>query len=327
MEVNISKFKDYEKIDFEVEVVTPLFMGGAEKEKAEIRGSSIKGLLRFWWRIANGNNYKSIKEMYKAESKIFGNTDNSSNFKIKIKSINNQPKSTNLPTGKTFNVKGHNLGIIDYLAFGSLRDFKNYIKQYYPEGTKFAISFTFYDKNAKKEVLQAFWLLEKYGGLGAKSRNGFGCFKIINGDEKLNDVKLKKEIYNNAEPKDFLIFSKEVKNFKLPNSSSNSKNYNSWVDALSDAGLVYRKARLALEPRHVYHRRAKIGLPIIAFKEPISDKYKKEYKEGRLAKPLFLHVSKIKETEYQSSILVVPYTFNGNFDKKFWEDFFKNFPS
>jgi CRISPR-associated protein Cmr1 len=32
------------------QVTTPLFCGGADGSSAELRPSSVKGVLRFWWR-------------------------------------------------------------------------------------------------------------------------------------------------------------------------------------------------------------------------------------------------------------------------------------
>ena len=49
----ISRFKGMESQEFEVEIVTPLFLGGADPNKAELRAPSIKGALRFWWRALN----------------------------------------------------------------------------------------------------------------------------------------------------------------------------------------------------------------------------------------------------------------------------------
>ena len=33
-----------------IEVVTPMFLGGADQSPDGIRPSSVKGALRFWWR-------------------------------------------------------------------------------------------------------------------------------------------------------------------------------------------------------------------------------------------------------------------------------------
>ncbi|MCS3901815.1 type III-B CRISPR module RAMP protein Cmr1 [Methanococcus voltae] len=40
----------YETLNFNCEIISPIFCYGADKESPEIRASSIRGALRFWWR-------------------------------------------------------------------------------------------------------------------------------------------------------------------------------------------------------------------------------------------------------------------------------------
>ena len=59
-----------ETIKFECEVITPMFLGGADGKGAELRAPSIKGALRFWWRAMNG--HLPLKELHEREAEIFG---------------------------------------------------------------------------------------------------------------------------------------------------------------------------------------------------------------------------------------------------------------
>ena len=59
-------------ITFECEVITPMFMAGADGTTPELRAPSIKGALRFWWRAMNG--HLTLEAMRKAEGEIFGDT-------------------------------------------------------------------------------------------------------------------------------------------------------------------------------------------------------------------------------------------------------------
>ena len=72
-----------EKIIFNCRSITPMFISGVEDNDKEVRASSLKGLLRFWWRAIN---YKlPLEELRKQESSIFGGTDeNSGRSKIVI---------------------------------------------------------------------------------------------------------------------------------------------------------------------------------------------------------------------------------------------------
>lgn len=336
--IEISKLKT-EKITFECEVVTPMFIGGANKEDAELRGASIKGLLRFWWRVINGYKFNNVKEMLKKENEIFGSTENSSSFDIKLFSSNFQTSKNSLSPGIRYKdsitiidrntgnryKKEINLGIIDFLAFGSLIEYNKekksniYLRRHIPVNTKFEIHILFKNSKYLKDILQSFIMLSKHGGIGSKSRNGFGCFKILNNNKLLDQYKIDNKIYENIEPKSFLIFSNKTKKINLP------RTYDTWENALSYVGLLYRDSRLKLDNKHNYENRSKIGLPIIAKGEANAE----PYKNLRLSKPLFLHVDKIKDNEYKSHLFLLPYQFKKlenqgtiyYFDQEFWDKF------
>jgi CRISPR-associated protein Cmr1 len=142
-----------------------------------------------------------------------------------------------------------------------------------------------------------------FGGLGARSRNGFGSLFCAT-SEKLT---LPQALVNITE-RSFTAFSSKAKIYKFPES-------NTWTDALSDAGLVYRDARLKLEDRHTFLRRSLIAMPIEAKNERIPDSIRK----GRHAKPYFIHVGKLVNGKYQGQILFVPYRYFDK-DKAFSED-------
>ncbi len=60
---------------YQIDIITPCFCGGAEPEKqAEIRSSSIRGQLRWWFRVLGG--FKSLAHLSlpEQESRIFGPT-------------------------------------------------------------------------------------------------------------------------------------------------------------------------------------------------------------------------------------------------------------
>ena len=82
MGINIEQYSNLPKEEFEVEIITPLFLGGADKVKSEIRPASIKGAIRFWWRALYGYKFDSIEEMAEQEGLIFGSTEMKSSFSI-----------------------------------------------------------------------------------------------------------------------------------------------------------------------------------------------------------------------------------------------------
>lgn len=53
MSINISRFINREPAEFTVEVLTPMFLGGANGD-AELRAAPLKNAIRYWWRITQG---------------------------------------------------------------------------------------------------------------------------------------------------------------------------------------------------------------------------------------------------------------------------------
>ncbi len=60
----------------EYQLITPLFGGGVTPGEIDpvtaIRGTEIRGQLRFWWRACRAGQYKDLQEMKKAEDTIWG---------------------------------------------------------------------------------------------------------------------------------------------------------------------------------------------------------------------------------------------------------------
>ena len=123
MEIYVPRFKNVEEKIYTLEVITPMFIGGADKKVAEFRIPSLKGVLRFWWRALYGKKFDSLVKMKEHEDLIFGSTDIKSSFSVEVvdSKIN---KEINLPKGEEYPVYINNvrrkvkLGILHYLSFG-----------------------------------------------------------------------------------------------------------------------------------------------------------------------------------------------------------------
>jgi CRISPR-associated protein Cmr1 len=64
-----------DKISFELEVITPLFLGGADGRTPELRPPSIRGAMRFWFRAMMGGLIgNNLDQLSKLETQIFGGT-------------------------------------------------------------------------------------------------------------------------------------------------------------------------------------------------------------------------------------------------------------
>jgi CRISPR-associated protein Cmr1 len=107
-----------EKVTFEVETITPMFLAGNDQKKvkvpgrhqkfnsappsntdyyswqkvAELRASSIRGLMRYWQRAIVGSlastNAERIRLIKQAEKEIFGTTEKGSAIQIRIEPLN-----------------------------------------------------------------------------------------------------------------------------------------------------------------------------------------------------------------------------------------------
>ncbi len=65
------------------EIITPMFMAGADGKIPELRPSEFKGMMRFWWRAVKAED--DIEKLKKEEAKIFGGTgEGEGKSKVKI---------------------------------------------------------------------------------------------------------------------------------------------------------------------------------------------------------------------------------------------------
>ena len=166
MEFYIGRFKGVEQRTYELEVITPMFLGGANPNKVELRVPPIKGMLRFWWRalhpdLAN-NNYRELR---KGESDLFGDagdTYGKSRVKIQFSDI-------------------YNLQCGDFRPLPH-SDAKKFQFKCFNPASKFKIIVTGHENIHK---LFEFSLI--LGGLGKRSRRGFGSLLFESGYDNLLD--------------------------------------------------------------------------------------------------------------------------------------------
>lgn len=294
-----------EKLVFECETITPMFLGGADGN-AELRPPSIKAALRFWWRALNGG--LSLEDLKKKEAEIFGGSgdnEGKSKFSIRVDKKNIKTNQKLLQSFRVPAINHHsiNISILDYLTFGPCSYNKNiksnvYNRTYMEIGSKFDLVF-FYDNNfiKKTEIFDLLFLVSCIGGLGAKARNGFGRFLIKNneipeGHFKNLLTRIAKITTNKAE---YTAFSNDVKIYKTKVPRTNS------LECLRDLGVLYMGGRESVEKKHNYKLRQYIASPIIVNK-------KTESILERHAKLHFMTVIKEKN-EYNGYIFFLPYLY------------------
>ncbi len=283
-------------IKFECETITPMFLAGADGKTPEFRPPSIKGAMRFWWRAMNG--HLSIKELREEEGKIFGTSDEKigrSKFSIRVKPQELHSSKDKLPSHPVM-VKTYSINILEYLAYGTYEYEKGrgniFIRDYIKPNQKFSLSI-FLSDTLENDIINIVKLLSTFGGLGSRSRNGFGSFKILSINDE-NDsfyFNFKKNDYSLKLPK----YSALSQGMRLWKTDQQDK----WDDALAKLGIIYRNARNMLESKYVYSKRQYIAAPIIVGKS-------QESMMDRHSKPYFMSVHLAGNNKYVGYILYLP---------------------
>lgn len=182
------------------ELITPLFGGGVEAGYTDpvtvIRGPGIRGQLRFWWRACRGGNFNgSLEAMKEAEDKLWGaastaakprpsqvqifvKVDNEGNDKRPFEVVQKvdqqgKPKSQ---------VQANEKIAPSYAAFPLQPDEKEKRRGGEPKTVREGVLFTLtivFPKDYQPEVEAALWAWETFGGIGARTRRGFGALHLI----------------------------------------------------------------------------------------------------------------------------------------------------
>ena len=300
--LDVSRYTNVTELQFEVEFITPCFLGGADGN-AEIRTAPFKNLLRRWWRIANGN--LPLEELWKQESRLFGSTENDPDV---VASNRNKRPSEREPEvfGKSkvelrilkydkncYSSERIDIGKVDssfgkmdlgkYLGYGSVGN-KKYIKP----NTKISFSLIVPSEN-KSKIIDTLFLMHLFGSVGSKSRNGFGSIYITPANFEFSPKNIFdgysswKEILN--ENKNYP--SSICKDEKGCLAWKTDDNLN-WKISLEEIGTVYYKLRKQLDVN---------SKKILGFAE--SDK--------RLPKQLIIKICKTPKRKYYGLIVHIPY--------------------
>lgn len=298
-----------------------MFLAGADQGKAELRAASIKGLMRFWWRALQAES--DIEKLRNRESQIFGSSDEGvggSTFAIRISNTTQiQPSSTRLPNNNqihavTFRSQRQNrnitINILEYLAYGPFNPQERRLRPYIPANAKFDLILS-YENNHIDEVLKAICAFSLFGGIGSRSRNGFGSICIANLKEVVKDFSSVNNFYDSKFIKLIFIhdggvlsypsFTQETKCFKT------NQLYNSWDIALAEVGKLYRRIRVGeeilnnavFESKHQYNKRQYLGAPLDPYRENFHSLL------DRHAKPYFMKIAK-EGDKYRGYILYLP---------------------
>lgn len=168
-------------------IITPLYGGGAETDAADavtiVRGSSIRGQLRYWWRATRGGafsgDWRKMKEkedvIWGAAATIGGPGQSQVKISVEIRNPGTDFVATNT-WGETVTRRGQKIEVGDIASQDSYAAFPLRDKP----GAKVLEDVAFdlhisYPAQLAPDVNAALWAWETFGGIGARTRRGFGA--------------------------------------------------------------------------------------------------------------------------------------------------------
>ncbi len=166
-------------------LITPLFGGGVTPGEADpvtvVRGTEVRGHLRFWWRATRGGQSNGdLAALKQREDAIWGSMSAEDLPKpeqvlISLKIINcGKPFQATDRYGKNVQNIGDVKSEDSYAAF-PLRDKPGAVVL---EGVEFELELRYLGKH-QADVLAALWAWETFGGIGARTRRGLGALQCI----------------------------------------------------------------------------------------------------------------------------------------------------
>lgn len=160
------------KTDYRLELITPCFCAGADQGKAEIRPPSIRGELRWWFRVLGGSP--------EDERTVFGGVHHdpkASAIVVRVSDVQPIVRESDLPGDKP----GRPLFYLGYFLHKSGESEGQRVGRhaFFSPGTSFNLHLRFRQsidprlQDHLDRTLQAFTIL---GSLGSRSTRGFGCW-------------------------------------------------------------------------------------------------------------------------------------------------------
>lgn len=215
------------KTTYTLELITPSFCAGADQAEAEIRPSSIRGQLRWWFR-ALGNTREE-------EDLIFGNINKNegtaSTVIIRIQILNqgtpwNPPK--NLP-------RDHGFTYIMHFVNASNNKIRWTEKGSIPPSTTFkliVVQKIFLSPNLQKKLDLAIECFCRIGCFGLRATRGLGAINLLKIDHK--------DIYESLD--NLHILKDKIKN-DLKDFNLRKQTFLKWDQAIEEIGLIIKKLR------------------------------------------------------------------------------------
>jgi hypothetical protein len=284
-----------EYVDLELEFLTPAFVSGGDQNACELRAASIKGVLRWWWRATLQDPPDSPKTLLRREQALFGGTDPGfrSRVLLAIRDARLQylERGSRLPkTRHSFTTKGPkgmvSQEVLPYLAYGPVGpvpkeqrigdrakdDVYNdpsgrmkrgplLLRSAIAPGSRFVLRLGWrgtVESRQIAEVLVAACAWVTLGGLGSRSRKGFGALAgSVVGASSPELLGTAQRLWQETEPsllRDGVPWARE----RIPafprieyRRIRTTGDAETWTEALGRVGMAYRELRKGTQARWI----------------------------------------------------------------------------
>jgi CRISPR-associated protein Cmr1 len=297
------------RLTFELEFITPAFIGGANQQ-AELRPASFVGLLRWWWRALKGE--CDVKRLREEEIKIFGGDGKmASPVYLRVEGdvskgedlINEYRLSWSFDKNRRALIGPH--AGVGYLYYSMVALNK---REFIKADSRLRLTLIGKDEFLK-HYIASLWALVFLGGVGARSRRGGGNLTVIDYNPKDLGISFIPTGYfdewlveNLKRAKDLVGCSKtpcnEYSNLKNVKLVLSPREFNTWFEALNDIGNRFMNFRI--KNRQRVFDTAVFGLPV---RHSNGQSVKAEDDITRRSSPVVIKVVKTPKGKYLWMVL------------------------
>jgi CRISPR-associated protein Cmr1 len=247
--------------------LTPLLVHGADGATPEMRTSSIKGGLRYWFRAINC--HLDSPHLYEEEGKLFGDTSQKSSVRIKVSTSEFSKHISSFEVLPHWSVKGRRSFKVDGIL----------------PGTDFTVKLIAPPQYLER-VTTLFEVFSFLGGIGKRVRRGMGSFMVteISGSTRSEDQgdDVANYIFHKIQS---LSPHFKLSDRKIVNVYSGRKALYPWIKSIEFGENGFRDARDLI---------IKIGATTSQFKKTAPRAYEPSLghaSRGRFASPIYVSVT------------------------------------
>lgn len=286
------------------ELITPLFGGGVEPKVADpittVRVPEIRGHLRFWWRACRGGQFDGdLDKMKAAEDAIWGSASQPSAVNLALVEVHSGTevrdplaKNSDIPRYAVFPMESDPKPLREAIRFKLGIHYEKKIAYKYKDQEKML--------SGKAEIEAALWAWETFGGIGGRTRRGFGAVQCTDPAKPIPAPKvadhiramLEHHVVEGEWPKDVPHLSKTV-TVKVTDFSRNATQaWNSLISELKN----FRQYRVSGNKKKGFGRsrwpepdeiRRRTGQAASKLSKPISKISK--FPRGQFGLPIIFH--------------------------------------